>query len=235
MTKIFISSEQAAKLLPLGKKVHTFIRVFGWMGADVDRAKVLAAFGVVPAGRGLAGRCLLCTPSGGRYGWRANLYRLEPQRAAQAAAAVCGGVGEETMDLIIGIDLADQSFQGPGGPAAAARCLRQLANEIEANVSNFADFREGQAYCRNRKRERLRGLPRGRVAHSNQLMGRCPLGRCPQFMQTPRHREMPGLSFSEDGKESADARGQFPPRCGEQPRNRSIGKQIQLTWAAISD
>lgn len=44
MTKTFISSEQAAKLLPRGKKVHTFIRVFGWMGADVDRAKVLAAF-----------------------------------------------------------------------------------------------------------------------------------------------------------------------------------------------
>lgn len=48
------------------------------------------------------------------------------------------------MDLIIGIDLGDQSFQGAGGPAAAARCLRQLANEIEANVSNFADCREGQ-------------------------------------------------------------------------------------------
>lgn len=39
-----ISAEHAAKLLPRGKKVHTFIRVFAWMGADVDRTKVLAAF-----------------------------------------------------------------------------------------------------------------------------------------------------------------------------------------------
>lgn len=44
MSKIFISAADAAKLLPRGKKVHTFIRVFGWMGANVDRAKVLAAF-----------------------------------------------------------------------------------------------------------------------------------------------------------------------------------------------
>ncbi|WP_454743401.1 hypothetical protein [Cupriavidus necator] len=44
MSKIFISAAEAAKLLPRGKKVHTFIRVFGWMGADVDRSKVLAAF-----------------------------------------------------------------------------------------------------------------------------------------------------------------------------------------------
>jgi hypothetical protein len=115
------------------------------------------------------------------------------------------------MDLIIGIDLADQSFQGPGGPAAAARCLRQLANEIEANVSNFADFREGQAYCRNRKRERLRGLPRGRVAHSSQLMGRCPLGRCPQFMQTPRHREMPGAFFFRGRQGERGRAGSIPP------------------------
>lgn len=44
MSKIFISAAEAAKLLPRGKKVHTFIRVFGWMGADVDRSKALAAF-----------------------------------------------------------------------------------------------------------------------------------------------------------------------------------------------
>lgn len=39
-----ISAEHAAKLLPRGKKVHTFFKVFGWIGADVDRTKVLAAF-----------------------------------------------------------------------------------------------------------------------------------------------------------------------------------------------
>ncbi len=44
MTTTYISPEQAAKLLPRGKKVHTFFKVFGWMGADVDRVKVLAAF-----------------------------------------------------------------------------------------------------------------------------------------------------------------------------------------------
>ncbi|WP_249221402.1 cell division protein ZapA [Cupriavidus sp. KK10] len=55
-----------------------------------------------------------------------------------------GFLAASAVDLIIGIDLADQSFQGAGGPTAAARCLRQLANEIEANVSNFADCREGQ-------------------------------------------------------------------------------------------
>ncbi|WP_018310738.1 hypothetical protein [Cupriavidus sp. UYPR2.512] len=44
MTKIMIAAEHAAKLLPRGKKVHTFIRVFAWVGADVDRARVLAAF-----------------------------------------------------------------------------------------------------------------------------------------------------------------------------------------------
>ncbi|RWA55976.1 hypothetical protein AU476_05225 [Cupriavidus sp. UYMSc13B] len=42
--KIMISAEHAAKLLPRGKKVHTFFKIFGWMGADVDRTKVLAAF-----------------------------------------------------------------------------------------------------------------------------------------------------------------------------------------------
>ena len=44
MSKMMISAEHAAKLLPRGKKVHTFIRVFAWIGADVDRTKVLAAF-----------------------------------------------------------------------------------------------------------------------------------------------------------------------------------------------
>lgn len=39
-----ISAEHAAKLLPRGKKVHTFFKVFGWIGADVERTKVLAAF-----------------------------------------------------------------------------------------------------------------------------------------------------------------------------------------------
>ncbi|MFJ4291310.1 hypothetical protein ACIP1U_16225 [Cupriavidus sp. NPDC089707] len=44
MSKMVISAEHAAKLLPRGKKVHTFIRVFAWMGADVDRTRILAAF-----------------------------------------------------------------------------------------------------------------------------------------------------------------------------------------------
>lgn len=40
MPKIMISAEHAAKLLP-----HTFFKILGWIGADVDRIKVLAAFG----------------------------------------------------------------------------------------------------------------------------------------------------------------------------------------------
>uniref|UniRef100_UPI003F498AC9 hypothetical protein n=1 Tax=Cupriavidus taiwanensis TaxID=164546 RepID=UPI003F498AC9 len=44
MEKIMIPAAEAAKLLPRGKKVHTFIRVMAWMGADVAREKVLAAF-----------------------------------------------------------------------------------------------------------------------------------------------------------------------------------------------
>jgi len=44
MAKIMIPAEHAAKLLPPGRKVHTFFRVFGWIGATVDRTKVLAAF-----------------------------------------------------------------------------------------------------------------------------------------------------------------------------------------------
>lgn len=44
MEKILISAERAAKLLPRGKKVHTFFKVFGWMGATVDRDAVLSAF-----------------------------------------------------------------------------------------------------------------------------------------------------------------------------------------------
>lgn len=44
MTKVMISAEQAATLLPRGKKIHTYFRVFGWIGATVDRQKVLAAF-----------------------------------------------------------------------------------------------------------------------------------------------------------------------------------------------
>jgi len=44
MEKIMMPADKAAKLLPRGKKVHTFFKVFGWMGADVDREKVLAAF-----------------------------------------------------------------------------------------------------------------------------------------------------------------------------------------------
>ncbi|SCU86654.1 conserved hypothetical protein [Cupriavidus necator] len=44
MSKTYISAADAAKLLPRGKKVHTFFRVFGWMGATVERSTVLAAF-----------------------------------------------------------------------------------------------------------------------------------------------------------------------------------------------
>ncbi|WP_232346510.1 hypothetical protein [Cupriavidus sp. USMAA2-4] len=44
MSKTMISAAEAAGLLPRGKKVHTFIRPFGWHGSDVDREAVLAAF-----------------------------------------------------------------------------------------------------------------------------------------------------------------------------------------------
>lgn len=44
MTRINITAEQASRLLPRGKKIHAFIRVFGWLGGNMDRAKILAAF-----------------------------------------------------------------------------------------------------------------------------------------------------------------------------------------------
>lgn len=48
------------------------------------------------------------------------------------------------MNLIINILLRDPAFAGTGGPAEAARRLRQLASEIETNVPDFAACREGQ-------------------------------------------------------------------------------------------
>lgn len=47
MSKVLISAAQAAKLLPRRKKVHTFIRVFGWMGGTADRDALLEAFNAV--------------------------------------------------------------------------------------------------------------------------------------------------------------------------------------------
>ena len=44
MAKISITAEQASRLLPRGRKIHTFIRVFGWLGGNLDRAKILATF-----------------------------------------------------------------------------------------------------------------------------------------------------------------------------------------------
>jgi hypothetical protein len=48
------------------------------------------------------------------------------------------------MNLIVGIDIGGPTFQGPSGPAEAARRLRQLANEIERKVPDFSACREGQ-------------------------------------------------------------------------------------------
>lgn len=48
------------------------------------------------------------------------------------------------MNLIVGIDVCGPTFQGAAGPAEAARRLRQLANEIESQVPDFAVCREGQ-------------------------------------------------------------------------------------------
>ncbi|WP_454056613.1 hypothetical protein [Cupriavidus sp. Marseille-Q8015] len=44
MSKIFVTAEEAEKLLPRRRRIHTFIRIFGWMGADMDREKLLDAF-----------------------------------------------------------------------------------------------------------------------------------------------------------------------------------------------
>jgi len=48
------------------------------------------------------------------------------------------------MDLIVSICLNAEVFRGSGGPAEAARRLRQLAGEIEANVLDFSAYPEGQ-------------------------------------------------------------------------------------------
>ena len=44
MSKVHVTAEQALRLLPRGRKIHTFIRVFGWLGGNLDRSKILAAF-----------------------------------------------------------------------------------------------------------------------------------------------------------------------------------------------
>nr|WP_315595287.1 hypothetical protein [uncultured Cupriavidus sp.] len=44
MSKVFVTAEEAEKLLPRRRKIHTFIRIFGWMGADLDREELLEAF-----------------------------------------------------------------------------------------------------------------------------------------------------------------------------------------------
>ncbi|MBF6989319.1 cell division protein ZapA [Cupriavidus sp. IK-TO18] len=48
------------------------------------------------------------------------------------------------MDLIVSICLNAPAFDGSDGPAEAARRLRQLAGEIEANVRDFSACAEGQ-------------------------------------------------------------------------------------------
>ncbi|QEZ48799.1 cell division protein ZapA [Cupriavidus oxalaticus] len=48
------------------------------------------------------------------------------------------------MDLIVSICLNASAFHGSGGPAEAARQLRRLAGEIEANVPDFSACSEGQ-------------------------------------------------------------------------------------------
>lgn len=47
------------------------------------------------------------------------------------------------MNLIFSIGLQGPEFHGAGGPAEAARGLRQIASEIEANVPDFSLCREG--------------------------------------------------------------------------------------------
>lgn len=44
MTKVFVTAEEAEKLIPRRRRIHTFIRIFGWMGASVERDKLLEAF-----------------------------------------------------------------------------------------------------------------------------------------------------------------------------------------------
>ncbi|GLC94740.1 hypothetical protein Tamer19_41480 [Cupriavidus sp. TA19] len=48
------------------------------------------------------------------------------------------------MHLIVDIDIGGPTFQGTTGLAEAAQQLRELANEIERNVVDFSDCREGQ-------------------------------------------------------------------------------------------
>ncbi|SOZ16395.1 cell division protein ZapA [Cupriavidus taiwanensis] len=48
------------------------------------------------------------------------------------------------MNLIIHLLLREPEFSGTGGPAEAARRLRELASEIETNVPDFSACREGQ-------------------------------------------------------------------------------------------
>lgn len=48
------------------------------------------------------------------------------------------------MDLLVSISLQASEFRGVQGPAEAARRLRQIADEIEANVADFATCPEGK-------------------------------------------------------------------------------------------
>ena len=44
MSKIFVTADEAEKLLPRRRKIHTFIRIFGWQGDNVERAALLEVF-----------------------------------------------------------------------------------------------------------------------------------------------------------------------------------------------
>lgn len=44
MSKLLISADEAEKLLPRRRRIHTFIRIFGWQGDNVDRDELLQAF-----------------------------------------------------------------------------------------------------------------------------------------------------------------------------------------------
>ena len=44
MSTTFVTAEEAEKLIPRRRSIHTFIRIFGWQGANVDRDSLLAAF-----------------------------------------------------------------------------------------------------------------------------------------------------------------------------------------------
>ncbi|MEM5432315.1 conserved hypothetical protein [Cupriavidus taiwanensis] len=48
------------------------------------------------------------------------------------------------MEMLVSISLQAPEFRGAHGPAVATHRLRQIADEIEAHVADFATCPEGQ-------------------------------------------------------------------------------------------